>query len=420
MRFLVWQEPNLEMTFYKSLCNITKAFYVFSTMPFYFNKYSGLLLIFFVHGLVYAILLYRKGLLNDKSSDKWLSFFLLLAILYICPWMLGFAGWYDGRECLACRNFLFYFPFQQTLFFGPVILFYVHSLLNPLFQFKRKHWLHFIPGILFLLWNVIIAVTDRLVLHKYFLMDGENDPDFAYWYIIAGLISIIVYLISAIQYYYNYQKFIVQELSFADTVTFAWVRNFLIAFFIYVFSTLIIAVLNIAGIDIKYTQAWWYYLLFALLFYYIAIAGYNNSIENKVSFEPDFLKYRMPYQLNYTQQGTEPLVVDAEYEEIVQEGTDAKTEDNNVLTEWKQRVLTAVVDNKEYRNAELTLTQLAKQLQTNASFLSKIINQCFKMNFNDFINYYRVQEVKERLVSADNSHLTIMSIAIFFIINYCG
>ena len=33
------------------------------------------------------------------------------------------------------------------------------------------------------------------------------------------------------------------------------------------------------------------------------------------------------------------------------------------------------------------------------------------MNFNDFINKYRVIEVKEKLANSANSHLTIMSLA---------
>ncbi|MFK5098322.1 hypothetical protein, partial [Klebsiella pneumoniae] len=85
------------------------------------NRLSGLLLIFFVHGLVYAGLLLKRGVQTDTPSDKWLSFFLLLSVLYICPYMLGFAGWYNGNECLECRNFLFYMPLQHALLMGPVI-----------------------------------------------------------------------------------------------------------------------------------------------------------------------------------------------------------------------------------------------------------------------------------------------------------
>ncbi|WP_425289983.1 helix-turn-helix domain-containing protein, partial [Shewanella algae] len=48
---------------------------------------------------------------------------------------------------------------------------------------------------------------------------------------------------------------------------------------------------------------------------------------------------------------------------------------------------------------------------TNSSVLSKIINRAFQMNFNDFINRYRVEEVKKQLQNPKNASLTIMSLA---------
>ena len=208
-------------------------------MPFFFSRYSGLLLIFFVHGLVYALLLLRKGYQNDRASDKWLAAFLFLCILYITPWMLGFAGWYDGFECLRCRNFLFYMPLQHTLLMGPVIYFYLRTLFQPTIKFRRADWLHFVPAALYLLWCAVVFVTDQVVLRQYYLMDGIQDPDFDDWYILAGLISLLMYLVLCIRYYRRYKQFIVQEASFADSIMFRWVRNFLLAFLIYFLSNLI-------------------------------------------------------------------------------------------------------------------------------------------------------------------------------------
>ncbi|MBC7507384.1 MAG: hypothetical protein H7320_01335 [Ferruginibacter sp.] len=48
---------------------------------------------------------------------------------------------------------------------------------------------------------------------------------------------------------------------------------------------------------------------------------------------------------------------------------------------------------KVYQNPELSLTQLAKQLQTNPSVVSRVINQGFQLNFNDFTNQYRIEAI---------------------------
>ena len=120
-------------------------------MIFQFNRYSGLLLVFFIHELVYSILLLRKGILNDRGSDKWLAAFLFLCILYVSPWMLGFAGWYDGFTCLPCRNFMFYMPLQHTLLMGPCLFFYVRTLFQTTYKFKKSDILHFVPSFLYII-----------------------------------------------------------------------------------------------------------------------------------------------------------------------------------------------------------------------------------------------------------------------------
>ena len=85
--------------------------------------------------------------------------------------------------------------------------------------------------------------------------------------------------------------------------------------------------------------------------------------------------------------------------------------DSYISSIWKDKVEHAITIEKMYRNPELTLTDLANHLGTNPSFLSKIINRSFSKNFNDYVNQYRVLEVKENLANPANAHLTIMSLA---------
>jgi AraC-like DNA-binding protein len=50
-------------------------------------------------------------------------------------------------------------------------------------------------------------------------------------------------------------------------------------------------------------------------------------------------------------------------------------------------------------------------LKTNASVLSKMINQGFNLNFNDFINYYRIEAVKEKIKNGEQKTQTLLGIA---------
>jgi AraC-like DNA-binding protein len=67
---------------------------------------------------------------------------------------------------------------------------------------------------------------------------------------------------------------------------------------------------------------------------------------------------------------------------------------------------------KPYRDPELSLSKLALHLNLSTNQLSQIINQYYQKNFYDFINSYRVEEVKQRIVNGDVKHTTLLGIAL--------
>lgn len=79
-------------------------------MFFDFSLKSSFLFVFFIHGLVFTVLLFIKGIQNNDKPSFWLSLFTILSTLYISPFMLGYAGWYSKDPY---KSILFYVPFQQ-------------------------------------------------------------------------------------------------------------------------------------------------------------------------------------------------------------------------------------------------------------------------------------------------------------------
>jgi AraC-like DNA-binding protein len=66
---------------------------------------------------------------------------------------------------------------------------------------------------------------------------------------------------------------------------------------------------------------------------------------------------------------------------------------------------------RPYLQSELSLQDLAKQMELPQHVLSRRINSAFGQNFNDFVNAYRVEAVKEMLLSGDAGHLSLLGIA---------
>ena len=66
---------------------------------------------------------------------------------------------------------------------------------------------------------------------------------------------------------------------------------------------------------------------------------------------------------------------------------------------------------KSFKNPKLHLALLAKELNISQRKLSTLINENAQLNFNQFINQYRIEEAKQLLVDENFAHLNMVGIA---------
>lgn len=74
--------------------------------------------------------------------------------------------------------------------------------------------------------------------------------------------------------------------------------------------------------------------------------------------------------------------------------------------EFKEKLLRLIEKEKPYLNNELRLGDLAKKLGLSRHQLSQVINENFKTSFSDFINQYRIEEVKKAIVTQKDINIT--------------
>jgi AraC-like DNA-binding protein len=239
-------------------------------------------------------------------------------------------------------------------------------------------------------------------------MNGHHDPDFDTWYNYLWLISLLVYLGLSIRHYLQYYRFIPYEVSFADTARFKWLRNFLYAFMLLAASSIVVNVLSFF-MDLEYIGSWYYYFGFSLIVYYIAINGYNiNKVPLKsLRFDPQLLLEYINPPVRLLQA---PPMEDASFE-VIEDVKHKDATEVRLMAEWQQKIEDLVTKEKLYQQPELTLSDLAKKLGTNTSVLSKVINQSFGLNFNDYINSHRVEDVVQKMQDPNYSNQTLLSLA---------
>lgn len=100
--------------------------------------------------------------------------------------------------------------------------------------------------------------------------------------------------------------------------------------------------------------------------------------------------------------------------EIPQEEEEKSTSnilDDHQLEILKEKLLSYFKEEKPFLNAQLSLKFVADALELNANKLSYLINKAFNLNFNDFVNSYRLYHFKTIALNPKNAHLTILGLA---------
>ena len=71
-----------------------------------------------------------------------------------------------------------------------------------------------------------------------------------------------------------------------------------------------------------------------------------------------------------------------------------------------------LIKEKLYLEPSLTLRSVADRLGTNTKYLSQVVNHYSGNHFQFFINNYRIEEVKRKIVSEDFGNFTLYGIAL--------
>jgi AraC-like DNA-binding protein len=148
--------------------------------------------------------------------------------------------------------------------------------------------------------------------------------------------------------------------------------------------------------DLPFEQDWWWHLLTVVIICYVGIMGYSQPQPRKLIFDQPLSL--PPVSITYNDSQTPTL-------SLVQAP-------NNDYSDWKSKIEQMFKEQQLYLDPELSLSDLATKLKTNTSVLSAAINQNFGKNFNDFVNEYRVEEVKRQLKDPANAHLSLLGVAL--------
>ncbi len=89
----------------------------------------------------------------------------------------------------------------------------------------------------------------------------------------------------------------------------------------------------------------------------------------------------------------------------------AKESNKLELRIYTSRLLDYLQENKPHLDPQMSLMKLSREIDIHPNKLSFLINEEFKMNFNEFINGYRLEDFKEKALEEKYKHLSLLGLA---------
>lgn len=327
-------------------------------------------------GIVLSILLFFFNKSNGKANK------ILAILIFIFSLRLAEFTGYWTPFFLNYPQFSFLtssFPFL----YGPLLYFYVRQKTNAKKVFGKLELLHFLPFVLHFL-SLLPYYVQGSEYKLSVLMNSiyTGDPILSLRFFIirsAQDVSMLIYAGMSLWLLYNSAHSIINK----KPAGYTWLRNITAGFAIFVF----LEVMN---------------LIEMIIFKYKFIAEIESILMISSS--------ALIYTLGYFAMKKPAILSEKDFANGSRYAKSGLT--NNLVQHYLNRIFKSMEDEKPFRDSELSLTTLSKNLNIPQHHLSQILNEKLNQSFFEFVNKYRVEEVKKLLLCPDHSHYTILAIAL--------
>lgn len=344
-----------------------------------------------------TILISKRG---KTEADRILVWWLVILGIHLSSFYL----FITGRNLSLPYLLGLEIPFP--LLHGPLLYLYTAEVTNQK-VIGRFRILHFVPFVLSYL--PFIGFISSPAEHKIFVYqnNGLGYETVMNFMLFAIIISGIVYVALSLRLLAKHKQIIRSQFSYAEKINLAWLR-----YLIYGIAAIWIVV--IFGNDsATYGAA----VLFVIFLGYFGIKQVGiftqklppespSAVRGQSEIEipkPDFISETPPDPLNTIETP------------VVEEPKKAKYQKSSLNAAAAENIHTLLMkvmrEKKLYTNPELTLAELAQELNVHPNNLSQVINTYEQKSFYDYINSKRVEEFKGIVSLPENQRFTLLGLA---------
>jgi len=314
--------------------------------------------------LIFAVFLFIKSTNHTSNYILGIHIFAQAAGIFTGLASLQTEFFFNDHPHLALIGFPYVF------LWGPSFYLYVKSIAYKDFKLKWIDLLHALPAFLLLLF-FSFTFYFHAAGAKRIILDDPSYPFFSNRILIDLILrtQVLVYIIKSFYILFEVRKKLKEDYSSISKMNFSWL------------------VFVVSGYTICY--------IISVSFIYAEFYLKNFS---RVLLLGNFFQYFIYFNIIFFKAWSRPEIF-RKIEENVKYKYSGLTKET--AHGWIKKLEEYTSVNKPYLNPEITITQLAENIDIHPRLLSQIINEYFGLNFFDYTNRLRIEESKKMLL--DNS-----------------
>ena len=327
----------------------------------------------------FQLILLAFALLAQKTKNQ-LNRNLLVAFLLTKAFLM--LRWFVFRfDILSYNENIYFYHISKSAFFllAPLLYFYIRSLCFKDFKFRRSDLPHLLLFLLILVYNVLsVKISLAGVENTWYKIFATYHYQ-VFWTL--NLVQILLYIIAMLFTVLNYQQKIKNFYSSIEQINLNWLVSLLMLItlhWIFVTSRAIFVLLKISPgnlIPIIDLYSITIFLVFTTILVFKGMAQLNIVVG--IALKSKNSKSKLP---------------------------------ESDIQKYINQLIHYMSQEKPYLIPSITIEDVSEKLAIPAWQLSRMINQTFKQNFFNFINSYRIEEVKYQLKNSVDQKKTILEI----------
>ena len=273
---------------------------------------------------------------------------------------------------------------RVSLLQSPLLFIYVISMLYSDFKLKRKHLIHIVPFIIF-----VLPIT-AIPINSYFETLIYSDRSL-FFFIFFIHIQFLSYIIATFIALHRFKKILLENYSQANIMTYKWLLQLNILISVVFGFAIFKNIFNIISENPETTNL-------IRIIMVVLVLGFICWIILKGLYHPQIFRG-----------------IDSNLKPIGEIISHTTTENKEVSisldTQHQIGLLKKYMeDKKPYLDPTLTIQNLAYQINLPSREVSILINHHLNKHFFDLVNEYRIKRAMEILKNPDHRKLTILEI----------